>query len=97
MGGKGPHHLGPGQVKQSGSTLIFGPSYSASRRAEHFFLKLSRSSLVQSVFFLDNAPQPPLGSCSSAPKICSLKPWQARIHGAEGRMPLVSGSEELVG
>src|SRR5262249_39096224 len=25
----------PGQVKQSGSTLIFGPSYSASRRAEH--------------------------------------------------------------
>jgi len=28
----------PGQVKQSGSTLIFGPSYSASRRAEHFLL-----------------------------------------------------------
>jgi len=37
-GGKGPDHLGPGQVKQSGSTLIFGPSYSASRRAEHFLL-----------------------------------------------------------
>jgi hypothetical protein len=28
----------PGQVKQSGSTLVFGPSYSASRRAEHFLL-----------------------------------------------------------
>ena len=40
--GKGPDHTGirarPGQVKQSGSTLIFGPSYSASRRAEHFLL-----------------------------------------------------------
>src|SRR5262249_35481773 len=30
-----------GQVKQSGSTLIFGPSYSASRRAEHFFEALT--------------------------------------------------------
>jgi hypothetical protein len=38
---KGPSHLGPGQVKQSGSTLIFDPSYSASRRAEHFFETLT--------------------------------------------------------
>jgi hypothetical protein len=37
--GKRPQPNGrPGQVKQSGSTLIFGPSYSASRRAEHFLL-----------------------------------------------------------
>src|SRR5215472_4494368 len=35
---KAPTIKGRGKFKQSGSTLIFGPSYSASRRAEHFLL-----------------------------------------------------------
>ena len=68
-GGKGPDHLGPGQVKQSGSTLIFGPSYSASRRAEHFFEALTEGPRPECIFWTR-----PAETCSSAPNVCSLEP-----------------------
>src|SRR5262249_23407106 len=38
---KGPDHYGPGQVKQSGSKVQFGPSRSARHRAEPFIVPAS--------------------------------------------------------
>ena len=39
---------------------------------------LHPSSIARGGSFFGQGPQPPLGTCSSAPKICSLKPrkWQ---------------------
>ena len=55
MGTKRPQPFdGPGQVKQSGSTLIFGPSYSATRRAEMLLGYIYRS-ITHRVHFLDKA------------------------------------------
>jgi len=48
---KAPAELRPGQVKQSGSTLKFGPSYSASRRAEHFFEALTEFLRPECIFW----------------------------------------------
>src|SRR5262245_3737560 len=53
---KGPDHLGSGQVKQSGSTLIFGPSYSASRRAERFLLTSIVNYSWRVIFWTSPAP-----------------------------------------
>jgi hypothetical protein len=72
MDGKGPSHRRPGQVKQSGSTLKFGPSYSASRRAEHFLLTSIVSYWWRVIFWTR-----PAETCLSEPTICSLEPRTA--------------------
>ena len=59
---------GRGKLKQSGSKVEFGPIRSARHWAEHLL-----SGVVAET-----------GTCSPLPKICSLKPRQARRHGAEG-------------
>src|SRR6516162_9239557 len=79
-GRKSPSHCWLGQVSRAGLMSRYSAlPLCVTGRAEPFFCRL-RSSLVQSVFF-GQRPQPPLGTCSSAPKICSLKSPQARIHG----------------
>src|SRR5262249_44747735 len=49
-------------------------------RAEHFFEALTEFPGPDA--FFGQGPQPPLGACSSAPKICSLKPWRPAHMGA---------------
>src|SRR5215472_9135210 len=80
---KAPTIKGRGQVKQSGSTLIFGPSYSASRRAEHFLLTSVVNYWWRVIFWTS-----PAETCYSAPKICLLKPMAA--HTPEITMPKVN-------
>ena len=70
---KGPSHCWLGPVSRAGLMSRYSAlPLCVTGRAEPFFCRL-RSSLVQSVFF-GQRPQPPLGTCSSAPKICSLEP-----------------------
>src|SRR5262249_14703996 len=52
--------------------ILGGLFPSMARRAELFLLH--PSSITRGGSFFGQRPQPPLGACSSAPKICSLKP-----------------------
>jgi len=73
MDGKGPDHLRPGQVGRTARSRIrpFPLCIIAlSRNASCLHLSFNYS---QSAFF-GQRPQPPLETCSSAPKICLSMP-----------------------
>jgi hypothetical protein len=84
---KAPAIDGPGQVGRAGLMSRYSAlPLCVTGRAEHFFEALTEFPGPDA--FFGQGPQPPLGTCSFAPKICSLKPWFRKL------LPLGSGEAE---